>query len=223
MELKGKTFSINKNDKKVVNTDETFAYFEDGACIKKDILVTKYEEVMNPTDFFNNTQSLNNIVQEVSKIDTDTVINSDNRTVVKAIEDNTETVYDNKQEEANNASVIQSQTPNSIVKIDNTGLESAKIKDNDFFSKIKRNNIIKLDFIVEEQFPDLEFVKMMNDNYETSIIDHFAAEIVEKMIYDPKELLEIVKNRIKEIVYKDDKPEPESTESTDSDKPESED
>lgn len=176
MELKGKTFDMNGTQRKVSNTDADFAYFEDGSRIKKDVLITKYEEVMNPADFFNNTSSIQNLAQEVKQIDTNVIMNEETKAV----------------------HVAQVVTESPAVKIENKPTHNSG---NDFFSKIKRNNTITIDFSIEEKFPSLDFVRMMNDNYETSIIDHFAQEMVEKIVFDPEALLESIKKRLNEIVY----------------------
>jgi hypothetical protein len=192
MDLKGKIFEINNEHKKVVNTDDNFAYFADGARIKKDILVTKYEEVMDPEAFFNNPGGLDGLAKDINNIDTNSITESapSSHTNVNTQPSTTQIVND------------QPVAEEQVTRIDKTGLNAqpASTQDN-FFSKIKRNNLISLDFTVEEKFPDLEFVRMMNDNYETSIIEHFAREIVEKMVYDPEILMESVKRSITEIVY----------------------
>jgi len=192
MELKDKTFDINNTHKKVVNTDENFAYFADGARIKKEVLITKYEEVMDPNAFFNTTSGLEGLAKDINKIDSNAITeNITPHPNVNNLDTGTTQIINNNQKE---------ETP-EITRIDNSGLKPAPPQNENFFSKIKRNNVINIDFSVEEKFPELEFVRMMNDNYETSIIEHFAREIVEKMIFDPEILLESIKNSITEIVY----------------------
>ena len=197
MELRGKTFDINNSHKKVINTDDDFAYFEDGARIKKSILVTKYEEVMDPNEFFKtNTTGLEQLAESITKIDTTSITNTTNTTNVNTIEQPvTKIINDN----VNDAIVEE-----KVTRIDNTGLKPETSQSENFFAKIKRKHTINIDFSIEEKFPDLEFVKMMNDNYETSIIEHFAREIVEKMIFDPEKLLESIKSSITKIVYGDE-------------------
>lgn len=191
MELTGKIFDINNENKKVVNTDETFAYFEDGARIKKQLLITKYEEVMDPSSFFDNTAGLSGLAKDFQKIDTNAITeNNSPMSNVNVVETPTTQVVNSPQP-------VEQET---VTRIDNTRIGNPPAQDN-FFSKIKRNNEIEIDFSITEKFPDIEFVRMMNDNYETSIIDHFANEIVEKLLFDPESLLNAVKNRIHEIVY----------------------
>jgi len=198
MELKGKTFDINGDKKIVVNTDDDFAYFGDGARVKVDILLTKYEEVMDPNAFFNTESGLKGLAEDFEKIDTKAITehhaptSNVNNTGAPA----TTVIINGEEQEAQQ---VTTQPP--VQKIDTTGLKPATNGGGDFFSQIKRNNEIEIDFKVSEKFPDLDFVRMMNDNYETSIIEHFAREIVEKMIYDPEALLESIKDRITEIVY----------------------
>jgi len=190
MELKGKTFDINGEKKKIVNADDSFAYFADGARVKKDILVTKYEEVMDPEAFFNNESGLKTLASDFEKIDTNAITENVAPTPnVNTAQPTTTTIVNGPIDEP------------PVLKIDNTGLKPVANQSGDFFSKIKRNNVIDIDFKITEKFPDLDFVRMMNDNYETSIIEHFAREIVEKLIYDPESLLESIKGSIEEIVY----------------------
>jgi hypothetical protein len=191
MELKGKVFEINGEHKKVSNTDENFAYFPDGARIKKELLVTKYEEVMDPEAFFNNPGGLEGLAKDINNIDPNKITEStSSHTNVNTHQPSTSQVIQNQPVE---------EAP--VTRIDNTGLKPEPVQNENFFSKIKRNNTINIDFSVEEKFPDLDFVRMMNDNYETSIIDHFAREIVEKMVFDPETLMESVRKSITEIVY----------------------
>ena len=195
MELVNKTFDINGEHKKVVNTDDTFAFFKDGACIRKDLLVTKYSEVMDPSSFFNpNASGLENLANDINNINTNNIMESNTQTIVN------DGNIEQHEEIIETPNVQQVETP-SVTRIDNSGLKNQQTSNNDFFSKIKRNNLISIDFSIEEKFPDLDFVRMMNDNYETSIIEHFANEIVEKMVYDPTALLESVKRSINIIVY----------------------
>ena len=74
------------------------------------------------------------------------------------------------------------------------------------FRGVKRSVEFSLDLKLENKIPRLDFIEMMEDSYEKSIIDFLAEEFMRELLKDPKTLKERIKVKIKEMVY--DKPTP---------------
>ena len=53
------------------------------------------------------------------------------------------------------------------------------------FKKAKRNTNFKISFDIEQKIPRLDFIEMMEDSYETSIIDYLAQEFTDNIISNP--------------------------------------
>lgn len=70
------------------------------------------------------------------------------------------------------------------------------------FRGVKRSVEFSLDLKLENKIPRLDFIEMMEDSYEKSIIDFLAEEFMNELLKDPKSLKESIKAKIKEMVYK---------------------
>jgi len=77
------------------------------------------------------------------------------------------------------------------------------------FRGVKRSVEFSLDLKLENKIPRLDFIEMMEDSYEKSIIDFLADEFMRELLKDPKNLKESIKSKIKEMVY--GKPAPKRT------------
>jgi len=69
------------------------------------------------------------------------------------------------------------------------------------FRGVKRSVEFSLDLKLENKIPRLDFIEMMEDSYEKSIIDFLAEEFMSELLKDPKSLKESIKLKIKEMVY----------------------
>jgi hypothetical protein len=70
------------------------------------------------------------------------------------------------------------------------------------FRGVKRSVEFSLDLKLENKIPRLDFIEMMEDSYEKSIIDFLADEFMNELLKDPRSLKENIKDKIKEMVYK---------------------
>jgi hypothetical protein len=70
------------------------------------------------------------------------------------------------------------------------------------FRGVKRSVEFSLDLKLENKIPRLDFIEMMEDSYEKSIIDFLADEFMNELLKDPKSLKESIKAKIKDMVYK---------------------
>ena len=69
------------------------------------------------------------------------------------------------------------------------------------FKGIKRSVEFSLDLNLENKIPKLEFIEMMEDSYEKSIIDFLAADITNSILNNPDYLREKIKEKIVDMVY----------------------
>lgn len=69
------------------------------------------------------------------------------------------------------------------------------------FRGVKRSVEFSLDLKLENKIPRLDFIEMMEDSYEKSIIDFLAEEFTNELLRDPKSLKESIKAKITEMVY----------------------
>jgi len=69
------------------------------------------------------------------------------------------------------------------------------------FRGVKRSVEFSLDLKLENKIPRLDFIEMMEDSYEKSIIDFLAEEFTNELLKDPKSLKESIKAKINEMVY----------------------
>jgi len=69
------------------------------------------------------------------------------------------------------------------------------------FKNVKRNVEFKVNYQFSDKVPRLDFIEMMEDSYEVSIIDFLADEFTSKILNDPSKIRESIKNEIKILVY----------------------
>ena len=98
---------------------------------------------------------------------------------------------------------IEKQPVSSIPKQVSTPVQTKKVEDPiiSMFSKTKRNVDFKINIEISNKIPRLDFIEMMEDSYETSIIDYLADEFTDKILNDPSMIRESIKSKIKQLVY----------------------
>jgi hypothetical protein len=98
---------------------------------------------------------------------------------------------------------IETRPISSIPKQVSTPVQTKKVEDPiiSMFSKTKRNVDFKINIEISNKIPRLDFIEMMEDSYETSIIDYLADEFTEKILNDPSMIRESIKSKIKQLVY----------------------
>ena len=69
------------------------------------------------------------------------------------------------------------------------------------FKRTKRNVDFKINVEVSDKIPRLDFIEMMEDSYEISMIDFLADEFTNKILQDPSQIRESIKSKIKQLVY----------------------
>lgn len=71
------------------------------------------------------------------------------------------------------------------------------------FRNVKRTVDLNLNIEIKNKIPRADFIEMMEDSYETSIIDFLAEEFTRQILNNPEGIKEKVVNEIKRIVYKE--------------------
>lgn len=69
------------------------------------------------------------------------------------------------------------------------------------FRNVKRNNEFKISIDIINKIPRPDFIEMMEDSYQYSIIDHLAKEFTKSLFEDPSFIEDKIREEIKTIVY----------------------
>lgn len=69
------------------------------------------------------------------------------------------------------------------------------------FKKTKRSVEFKVSVDISDKIPRLDFIEMMEDSYEISIIDFLADEFTNKILQNPDLIRGSVKSKIKQLVF----------------------
>jgi len=80
------------------------------------------------------------------------------------------------------------------------------------FKKAKRNTDFKISFDVNNKIPRLDFIEMMEESYETSIIEFLAQEFTNQLLSNPSIIRDKIKDGIKKMLEKNSKKENIDTE-----------
>jgi len=70
------------------------------------------------------------------------------------------------------------------------------------FKNVKRNTNFNLNFKVNGKIPRLDFIEMMEDSYEISIIEYLADEFTKNILNDPSEIRNKIIQEIKSMIEK---------------------
>jgi hypothetical protein len=73
------------------------------------------------------------------------------------------------------------------------------------FKNVKRNLDFHIDLKVEGKIPRLDFIEMMEDSYEISIIDFLAEEFTQNLLKDPNLIRNKIKSEIKRLLESNSK------------------
>jgi hypothetical protein len=88
------------------------------------------------------------------------------------------------------------------------------------FKGVKRIVEFNINLDIKNKIPRLDFIEMMEDSYETSIIDFLADEFTNELLKNPEVIRSMIKSKINTLVYGKDKvesfPKPINDQITDS-------
>ena len=68
------------------------------------------------------------------------------------------------------------------------------------FKNVKRIKEFSISLEIKNKIPRTDFIEMMEDSYNTSIIDFLASEFTDNLIKNPQ-IIDMIKQKIKEVVY----------------------
>jgi hypothetical protein len=69
------------------------------------------------------------------------------------------------------------------------------------FKGVKRSLDFNVSIQIDNKIPRVDFIEMMEDSYETSIIDFLADEFTNNIINNPEMIKDMIKSKINEVVY----------------------
>lgn len=69
------------------------------------------------------------------------------------------------------------------------------------FKNVKRVKDFSISLDIKNKIPRPDFIEMMEDSYNTSIIDFLASEFTQNILSNPKMIEDMIKEKIKELVY----------------------
>jgi len=106
---------------------------------------------------------------------------------VQKIEVNRDEVVVNNQPMINNSrEVIQPRMEDPIITM---------------FKNVKRIKDFSISLEIKNKIPRPDFIEMMEDSYNTSIIDFLAAEFTDNLLRNPQVIEDMIRQKIKEVVY----------------------
>ena len=73
------------------------------------------------------------------------------------------------------------------------------------FKGVKRAVDFNISLDIKNKIPRLDFIEMMEDSYETSIIDFLAEEFTNELLKNPDTIKDMIKTKINILVYGEDK------------------
>ncbi len=69
------------------------------------------------------------------------------------------------------------------------------------FKNVKRSKDFSISLEIKNKIPRPDFIEMMEDSYNTSIIDFLASEFTDNLLKNPHIIEDMIKQKIKELVY----------------------
>jgi hypothetical protein len=69
------------------------------------------------------------------------------------------------------------------------------------FKNVKRSKDFSISLEIKNKIPRPDFIEMMEDSYNTSIIDFLAAEFTDNLLKNPQIIEDMIRQKIKEVVY----------------------
>ena len=110
-----------------------------------------------------------------------------------------ETPVENIQQVQNNQPIqqVQNNQPIQQPPIQQVQVEDPIIS---MFKNVKRIVDFKFDFSIDEKIPRIDFIEMMEDSYNTSIIEYLADEFTNKLLNDPSIIKNLIKEKIESLV-----------------------
>lgn len=156
------------------------------------------ESVVMPYDPEIEKQELLRKAQTVYNTNNTNLLLQKQKETLKHILDDDDTIEINQN--LPNQNQISQQPPKEIIKQQiNEEIRMDPILE--MFKNVKRNTSFKIDFTVENKIPRVDFIEMMEDSYNTSIIEFLAQEFTDDILRDPNKIKEKIKKKLTDLVY----------------------
>ena len=97
--------------------------------------------------------------------------------------------------------VVNQISPQNSQQINNQTVQQIEDPIITMFKRTKRSVDFKVNVDISDKIPRLDFIEMMEDSYEVSMIDYLAEEFTNKILNDPSLIKESIKSKIKQLVY----------------------
>lgn len=172
---------------------------EDMGYDNKDLYPNMNESAVLPYDPEIEKQELLKKAQTVYNMGTTNELIQKQREALRDILEEDEEVNQVVQNPPINNSVTQQQPNQIIQQIINEDRKMDPILE--MFKNVKRNTSFKIEFTVENKIPRVDFIEMMEDSYNTSIIEFLAQEFTDDILKDPSIIKERIKKKLMDLVY----------------------
>ena len=100
---------------------------------------------------------------------------------------------------------VQQQRPQSVQSKQVEPVQQVEDPIITMFKNVKRIKEFSISLEIKNKIPRPDFIEMMEDSYNTSIIDFLAAEFTDNILKNPHLIEDMIKQKIKEVVYGVDK------------------
>jgi hypothetical protein len=201
VDVKGDTVIFDDNGRVPLNRlDEMFDPMEDSGSGMSPVDARKLltqEDQLDPSNFFNGRSHhdlLASLKKQAESVD------------IKTLPEQTMTTNTTVKHVENEPPVKKYE----VERNDETGKvvtreETAAPQTSDFFKKMKRNNDVTINVKFVERIPKLDFIKMMDENFDQGVMDYLIDDITEKIIASPQIISAQVRDQLTELIYKKDK------------------
>lgn len=93
-----------------------------------------------------------------------------------------------------------------LVETDESGKTTSKeesspaAQSSDFFKKMKRTYDVKINIQLAQRIPNLDFIKMMDENFDQGILEYLVSEITEEILASPQIIHTQVKKQLQDLM-----------------------
>jgi len=145
------------------------------------------DESVDPNKFFSNQSTYNAFADQIKRVPLEKVPYDNDSTSLRMPES-----YGNMQTSTSDSAIIMSDPEDEI----------EELKRKYGAVNVKRNTNFNLNFKITGKIPRLDFIEMMEDSYDVSIIEFLADEFTRNILNDPSAIRDKVIAEIKSMIDK---------------------
>lgn len=197
-EVKGDTVIFNDGGRVPLNRlDELFQATDDDmnytAEQARQILnpIHSIDQKMDPNNFFNTTHNelLEKLKREAEKIDT-------TKLPTQTLATNTTITEHVNEPPVKKIEVVTNEETGKVTSHE----VHAQPTTNDFLKKMKRNTQVEITIKMVESIPNLDFIKMMDENFDHGVLEYLIEDITEKFMASPNIISTQVRAQLTEMM-----------------------